>query len=71
MHKNILAAVVLSMLATPSWAVSRNNTVVTTPGPTITDIENNVWALTPKRQITENGRVQPARARTAFDAFAR
>src|ERR1700730_4010102 len=60
MHKNILAAVVLSMLATPSWAVSPNDTFVTASGPQITDIENNVWAITPKLQITENRVVQPA-----------
>jgi hypothetical protein len=43
----VCAALLLAVLSgSEASAVSPNNTTVTASGPPITDIENNVWAIT-------------------------
>jgi hypothetical protein len=66
--KTLLAVTAMIALASPAsvamfssgaMAASPYGATVTAPGPEITDIDGNVWQITPGGQITENGVVDP------------
>jgi hypothetical protein len=66
--KTLLAVTAMIALAAPASvamfssgaiAASPYGTTVTAPGPEITDIDGNVWQITPEGQIAENGVTDP------------